>query len=339
MICGAGGWGTALAVMCFGQGNRVTLWSPFEKDLAAVRDDGENRRLLPGVAVPPEIRLTSDLSGARQADLIILAVPSFAVRETAAKLKDIAPEGAVVVNVAKGIEEGTLLRLSEVIAQELPYVKVVALSGPSHAEEVSRGVPTALVAASVSKEAAVYAQDTLMNKDFRIYANPDIVGVELGGALKNVIALAAGVCDGLGLGDNTAAALMTRGITEMARLGVRLGASSQTFAGLSGIGDLIVTCTSRHSRNRRAGIFIGEGMSAQDAVAKVGMTVEGYWTTRAAYRLSLRAGVEMPIVGECYRVLFEGKDPKQAIRDLMGRSKKHETEQTWMDTEEAQTGL
>lgn len=330
VVLGAGGWGTALAVMCAKFGHSVTLWSPFEKDIAALRQDGENKRLLPGVPLPRELALTTDLSPAGVADAVIMAVPSFAVRQTAARLRGALPAGGLMVNVAKGLEEGSLLRMSQVIGAELPEARTVVLSGPSHAEEVSRGIPTAVVAASPDTAAAQAVQDMLMNPTFRIYVNTDAVGVELGGALKNVIALAAGVCDGLGLGDNTKAALMTRGITEMARLGSAMGGMPQTFAGLAGIGDLIVTCTSMHSRNRRAGIFIGQGRTAAQAVEKVGMTVEGYHTARAAHELAERMGVDMPIVTECYRVLFEDKDPRQAIGELMQRQKKHEIEDAWI---------
>ena len=329
-ILGAGGWGTALAIMCSQNGHEVTLWSAFAEEIEAIARDGENKKLLPGVAVPKNIALTTDLASVETADCVVLAVPSFVVRQTAHRLQDILPAGATVVNVAKGFEEPSLKRLSQAIAEELPSAKVVVLSGPSHAEEVSRGVPTTVVAASKNKHAALLVQDLFMNPAFRIYVNSDLVGVELGGALKNIIALAAGVCDGLGLGDNTTAALMTRGITEMARLGVALGGSAQTFAGLTGIGDLIVTCTSMHSRNRRAGIFIGEGLPADEAIQKVGMTVEGYRATRAAYELSHTAHIEMPIVNQCYEVLFRGKNPREAIHDLMTRQRRHEIEDAWL---------
>lgn len=328
-VLGAGGWGTALSIMCSNAGHEVSMWSRFQNEIDSIKRDGENKRLLPGVKIPAAITMTTDPGIVKEADITILAVPSFAVRETAKRISGFAGDGKIIVNVAKGLEESTLKRLSQVISEEIPSSRVVVLSGPSHAEEVSRGVPTAIVAASTSKEAAIAVQDTLMGPNFRIYTNPDVVGVELGGALKNVIALAAGVCDGLKLGDNTKAALMTRGISEMARLGVALGGATQTFAGLTGIGDLIVTCTSMHSRNRRAGIFIGEGMPADKAIEKVGMVVEGYKTTNAAYRLSKKAGIEMPIVNECYQVLFEGKSPRDAIADLMMREKKHEIETTW----------
>lgn len=330
-ILGAGGWGTALAIMCAKQGHRVTLWSHSQKRVEELCADGENKRLLPGVAIPKEIVMTSDLSGVEKSDIVVFVVPSSAVREVAQKISGRVREGTVIVNGAKGIEKGTFKRMSEIISEELPQSRVAVLSGPSHAEEVARGMPTTVVAASKDKQAALAVQDVFMNPVFRIYVSPDIVGVELGGTLKNIIALAAGVCDGLKLGDNTKAALMTRGITEMARLGVALGGNAQTFAGLAGIGDLIVTCTSMHSRNRRAGILIGEGIPASKAVEKIGMTVEGYFNTLTAYQLSQKAGIEMPIVNECYHVLYQGKDPQDAIRDLMSREKKHELEATWIN--------
>jgi glycerol-3-phosphate dehydrogenase (NAD(P)+) len=329
-ILGAG-WGTAIAIMCVNNGHNVSLWSPFTEEIETIRRDGEHKKLLPGVKVPTQINLTNDISNVKNADVVVFATPSFAIRQTAKLIKDYIRTSTVITCVAKGLEENSLKRLSEVIEEELPNNKVVVLSGPSHAEEVSRGVPTTVVAASRDIDSALFVQDTFMNPKFRIYSNPDIIGVELGGALKNSIALAAGVCDGLKLGDNTKAALMTRGIAEMARLGVAMGGSLQTFAGLSGIGDLIVTCTSMHSRNRRAGIFIGEGMTAKQAIDAVGMTVEGYRTTHAAFELSRKMNVEMPIVTECYKVLFEDKKPDIAIADLMGREKKHENEDQWLN--------
>ncbi|MFT8889549.1 MAG: NAD(P)H-dependent glycerol-3-phosphate dehydrogenase [Ethanoligenens sp.] len=329
-VYGAGGWGTALAIMLTKAGHAVTLWSAHASTLERLQRDGQNRKLLPGALLPPELAYSNADTVASTADFTILAVPSFAVRETARRLCNVLKDGAVVVNVAKGFEEISLKRPSEVIADELPNAKIVTLSGPSHAEEVSRGVPTTVVAASQWKEAALTVQDAFMNPVFRIYVNPDIVGVEIGGATKNVIALAAGICDGLHLGDNPKAALMTRGITEMARLGVRLGGSAPTFAGLAGIGDLIVTCASEHSRNRRAGIYIAQGMTAKEAVEKVGMTVEGYTAAHTVYVLAERNAVDMPIVTECYRVLYEQKDPLTAISDLMQRQKKHEIEDVWL---------
>lgn len=333
-ILGAGGFGIALSVMCNAMGHEVTMWSAFPEEIAEIVRDGQSLRLLPKVKVPQEIKMTSQLADVRGSDLIIMAVPSFAVRETATKLAPYVAENAVVATVAKGLEANTTRkRLSEVIAEELPGCKVVVISGPSHAEEVATGVPTTVVAASLDREAAEYVQDMLMNPTLRIYVSDDLPGVEFGGALKNVIALAAGVCDGLRLGDNTRAALMTRGITEIARLGVALGAQRETFAGLSGVGDLIVTCTSLHSRNRRAGVFIGQGNTAKQALEKVGMTVEGYLATKAAYELAKKMGIEMPIVEQCYEVLYKGKPPKEAISDLMSRPKRHESETIWLQSQ------
>lgn len=329
-ILGSGGFGTSLAVMGEGCGHQVSLWSAFPEELEAIRRDGENKKLLPGVPVPEEISLTDTLEGAAQAELCIMAVPSFAVRQSARRLAEFLPPQVPVVNVAKGMESGTFKRLTEVLQEELPQNPAVALSGPSHAEEVARGCPTTVVAASRSRSAAERAQDLLMNPTLRIYVSDDVAGVELGGALKNVIALCAGIADGLSLGDNAKAALMTRGITEIARLGLSLGAKNETFAGLSGVGDLIVTCTSAHSRNRRAGILIGQGVPAAEAVERIGMTVEGYHCAKTAYEMSRRAGVEMPIVAEAYQVLYEGKAPRQAIRDLMGRPRRHESEVIWL---------
>ncbi|WP_312641617.1 NAD(P)H-dependent glycerol-3-phosphate dehydrogenase [Hydrogenoanaerobacterium sp.] len=331
-VLGAGGFGIALSVMCNKMEHEVTLWSAFPAEITAIIRDGQNLRLLPKVKIPQEIKLTSTIADVQGCDLVILAVPSFAIRETARKLQPYMAQGSVLASVAKGLEDQSHKRLSEVIAEELPQCEVVVISGPSHAEEVATGVPTTVVAASANREAAELVQDVLMNPTLRIYVNDDIKGVEFGGALKNVIALAAGVCDGLKLGDNTKAALMTRGITEIARLGVALGAHHETFGGLSGIGDLIVTCTSMHSRNRRAGIFIGQGNTARQALEKVGMTVEGYLATKAAYELSQSVDVEMPIVEQCYQVLYKNKSPKQAIADLMGRPKRHESETIWLQS-------
>ncbi|MBC8569684.1 NAD(P)H-dependent glycerol-3-phosphate dehydrogenase [Zongyangia hominis] len=323
------GFGTALSIMCRQMGYDVTLWSPFAEEIAAIRREGEHRKLLPGIKLPEGIRLTCDLSCTAHADMILLAVPSHAVRATAQKLASIISPRCLLVNVAKGLEEESLLRLSQVIAEELPQNPLVVLSGPSHAEEVGRGQPTTVVAASADHNAAEAVQDLLMNQSLRIYVNDDLTGVELGGALKNIIALAAGVLDGLGYGDNAKAALLTRGITEISRLGCALGARQDTFAGLTGIGDLIVTCTSPHSRNRRAGILIGQGKTAAEAVAAVG-TVEGYRSARCAYALARRTGVEMPIIEQVYQVLFEGKAAGEAVECLMARPKKHEMERSWL---------
>ena len=330
VVLGSGGWGTALAVTAFCNGHEVWLWSKFPQEIEEIKKHGENKKLLPGVAIPEGICLTSDLSCINTADLVVMAVPSFAVRQTAGLLKPFLTAGITVVNVSKGLEEGSLKRLSEVIQEELPEAKVAVLSGPSHAEEVSRGIPTTVVAAAAEMPVAEYVQELFASGTFRIYTNSDIAGVELGGALKNVIALCAGVCDGLGLGDNTKAALMTRGITEIARLGEALGARAETFGGLSGIGDLIVTCTSMHSRNRRAGILIGQGKTAAQAIQEIGMTVEGYHAAKTAKELADKTGVEMPIVEQCYAVLYQDLSAKQAISNLMGRPYKHEMEQIWI---------
>lgn len=331
-VVGAGGWGTALAVMANKYGNQVTIWTPFEEEAKAIRQHDEHKKLLPGVPVPPTIALTTDLSAAADADLVIMAVPSFAVQSTVDKLREVLKPGALIANAGKGLEDNTYRRFSQVIGDAIPGARVVALSGPSHAEEVGRGVPTTVVSASDMPEAAEAVQDILMNPSFRIYVNRDLTGVELGGALKNVIALAAGICDGLDMGDNTKAALMTRGLAEMARLGVAMGASAETFAGLSGMGDLIVTCGSMHSRNRRAGILIGQGRTPEEAVKTVG-TVEGYLAARAAWHLASREGVDMPITEQCYRVCYEGQSPRRAIQALMGRPKKDEGERPWLYTQ------
>ncbi len=330
-ICGAGGWGTALAVMASRFGRDVALWSPFEEEIEGIRRHGEQKKLLPGIPVPPEIELTTDLACTADADLVMLTVPSFAVGQTAARLQPYLRPHTVVANAGKGLEETTLRRFSERIAEELPGIRVAVLSGPSHAEEVGRGVPTSVVSASADPEAAEIVQDLLMNPTFRIYLSQDVAGVELGGALKNVIALAAGICDGLDMGDNTKAALMTRGLAEMARLGTAMGANAETFAGLSGMGDLIVTCGSMHSRNRRAGILIGQGMDPTEAVRRVG-TVEGYLAAGAAWKLARRESVCMPITEQCYRVCYEGQPPADAIRLLMDRPKRHEGEQPWLSS-------
>jgi len=317
-VAGSGGWGTALAVMAANHGHEVSLWSAFEEEIRAICTAGEHTRLLPGVPVPPSVRLTTDLSGAAESDLLILAVPSFAIRETAKKLRAVLPDGHIIANAGKGLEDASHTRFSEVLREELPTARITVLSGPSHAEEVGRGVPTGVVCASSDREAAEQVRDWLSNNAFRMYTNDDVIGVELGGALKNVIALATGIVDGMGLGDNTKAMLMTRGLAEMARLGRAFGAKEATFAGLAGVGDLIVTCGSMHSRNRRAGILIGQGQSAADAIKIVG-TVEGYHAARAADLLAKSVGVEMPITHACYRVCYEGMSAREALNELFSR--------------------
>ena len=329
VILGAGGFGTALAVHEARMGHRVTLWSLFEEEIRTLKADGENKKLLPGIAIPKEVELTNDLSCIERAKMAVLAVPSFAVRETAKRIAGKINPHAVAVNVAKGLEPHTLKRLSVVLKEELPDCEIVVLSGPSHAEEVGREMPTTVVAAGHDRAATETVQHLMMNRSLRIYCNDDVVGVELGGALKNIIALAAGIIDGLGYGDNTKAALMTRGMAEISRLGVAMGARSSTFSGLTGIGDLIVTCTSMHSRNRRAGILIGEGVSAKEAVARIGMTVEGYIASESAYRLAQQTGVEMPIISGVYQILYENRSPRDVIEQLMGRPKACESEEVW----------
>ncbi|MFQ9886449.1 MAG: NAD(P)H-dependent glycerol-3-phosphate dehydrogenase [Negativibacillus massiliensis] len=330
MVLGAGGFGISLALMCHRYGHEVTVWSHREEEVIRLREEREQKKLLPGVKIPQEIVFTATLEPAKHSDLIIMAVPSFAVRQTAHCLKEHIGTNSIIVCVAKGLEADTFLDFSTVISQEIPDHPNVVLSGPSHAEEVSRGEATTVTVASKDRAAAHQVQDWLMNPDFRVYVNDDLVGVELGGALKNIIAVAAGIADGVGLGDNAKAALMTRGITEIARLGVAMGGHQETFAGLSGIGDLVVTCTSMHSRNRRFGILVGQGVPVQQALEQVGMVVEGYSCTKVAHDLAEKMGVEMPITSQTYQVLYEGKSPKDAVRDLMGRPKKKEIEHTWV---------
>ncbi|MCL2857554.1 MAG: NAD(P)-dependent glycerol-3-phosphate dehydrogenase [Oscillospiraceae bacterium] len=329
-VMGAGSFGISLAVMAHRLGHTLTLWSPFESEVNQLYTNRAHPKLLPGVEIQQNITITDDLEAVSDQDMIIVATPSFAVRETAKLLRGRAKPGTVVACVAKGLEADSYKTLSHILCEELAQCSHVALSGPSHAEEVVKGVPTTVVAASASREAARFVQDALSGEALRIYISDDVLGVELGGALKNVIALAAGVLDGLGSGDNTKAALMTRGMAEIARLGVVMGARSETFAGLSGMGDLIVTCSSEHSRNRRFGILVGQGHSPQDALAQVGMTVEGYACAKVAWELAQKQGVVMPITEQVYRVLYEGKDLGQAVRDLMGRPKRHESEEVWL---------
>lgn len=321
-VLGSGGWGMALALSAYNNGHEVTLWSPFLEEVNLLLEKRTNEKLLKDVYIPEGIKITTDLSVVEGDIITIIATPSIAVRDVAKKLSAYKAFG-IVVNVSKGFEKGSLKRLSQVISDEMPSVPVVVLSGPSHAEEVARGIPTSLVAASKSLAAAEVVQSLMSNSFLRIYTSDDVIGVELGGALKNVIAVAAGGCDGLGLGDNTKAALITRGLAEMARLGIVMGAKEYTFAGLAGIGDLIVTCTSQHSRNNRFGFKVGKGMKISDALEEVG-TVEGYYASLMANELSLKYGVEMPIVNEIYKVLYEGKDVKTIIFDLLNRPNKKE---------------
>ena len=330
-VIGAGGWGTALAVMAHQYGNTVSLWSPFEEEVAAIRRHDEHKKLLPGVAVPPSIRLTTNIACAAGADLVIMAVPSFAIRSTAARLADVVKPATIIANAGKGLEDATLKRFTQVIAEAAPAARVVALSGPSHAEEVARGVPTTVVSASEDLAAAERVQELLMNPSFRIYVNRDVTGVELGGALKNVVALSCGICSGLGYQDNTKALLMTRAMAEMTRLGEQLGGTRRTFGGLAGMGDLIVTCTSMHSRNNRAGILIGQGKTVEEAMQEVGAVVEGYYAAESICQLARREDVEMPICTCAYEVLYKGRDARLVVSELMRRAKKDELlERTWL---------
>lgn len=324
-VIGSGSWGTALAVMLNRYGHEVSIWSRNKDTIKEIRETGENKKYLPGIKIDPSIFVTDHPKEAVQkAEIIISAVPSRAVRETMVKFSPLLSKEQVIVNVAKGLEEGTLLRLSQVIQECVPQCEVCTLSGPSHAEEVGRDIPTACVIAAEKEEVAKMVQKDFMNPHFRLYTNTDVIGVEMGAALKNVMALAAGMSDGLGFGDNTKAALMTRGMAEMKRLGIAMGGKSETFAGLSGNGDLIVTCTSMHSRNRRAGILLGEGKSLQETLDEVKMVVEGVNTVRAAYEMAKEHGVSMPITEEINNVLFEGKDVKTAVLHLMTRDRKSE---------------
>jgi len=332
-IIGSGGWGTAVAVMLAKNGHNVRLWSYLQEESEALSEYRENKPFLPGIKIPDNVEFTWDIATCGEADIIIMAVPSHAVRQTAAKLSAYTKDGQLILNISKGLEEGTHYTLSRVLMEELSNCEIAIMSGPSHAEEVSRGIPTTNVVAARTEEIANRIQDIIMNPTFRVYTNPDMLGVELGGSLKNVIALCAGVLDGLNLGDNTKAALMTRGIVEIARLGVAMGAKPETFNGLSGIGDLIVTCTSMHSRNRRAGILIGQGKSCEEATKEVKMVVEGVKTCRVAKELSDKLGIEMPIVNEAYKVLFEGMPVEEAVPNLMHRSRKHETEKAFLNVE------
>ncbi len=329
-VIGSGGWGSAVAIMLAENGHNVTVWSYLESECDDLKKYRENKPFLPGVRFPDSVGFTNDISCAAGADIVVMATPSHGVRSTAKAMAPYISDGQLVVNIAKGIEEGTYCTLSQVIKQEIPNCVIAVMSGPSHAEEVSRGIPTTNVVACADEKIARYVQDEFMNPNFRIYTNPDVLGVELGGSLKNVIALCAGVLDGMGLGDNTKAALMTRGLVEMSRLGAAMGAKEETFNGLSGLGDLIVTCTSMHSRNRRAGILIGQGKTAEEAKDEVKMVVEGVRTCRAAKELSEKYGIEMPIVNEAYKVLFENLPAAEAIKNLMGREKKHESEKAFL---------
>ncbi len=326
-VIGAGSWGTALSVVLAENRPEVMLWARRPELCAAIRETRQNPDYLPGLTLPGAVRVTSDLEEAvRDRDVLVLVMPSHAVRSIVRRLAAWIGRDTVLVSCSKGLEEGTLARISEVLREEAPFSPVAVLSGPNHAEEVSCRVPSATVVSAQTRAVAEQVQELFMTSFFRVYTNRDMAGVELGGALKNIIALGVGITEGLGYGDNTRAALMTRGLTEIARLGVRVGANPLTFAGLSGIGDLMVTCASRHSRNRNLGIALGQGGKLQDLLAGMRMVAEGVRTTQAAYQLSLRHGVAMPITAEIQKVLFDGKDGRAAVEDLMRRGRTHEHE-------------
>ena len=326
-MIGAGSWGIALTWLLTNNGHQVTVWSALEDEIKMLCEKREHTSKLPGVLLPESVSFTTELEKAVVGmELLVLAVPSPFVRSTAHQLKDIAEEGQIIVNVAKGIEEKTLMTLSEVIEEEIPQAQVAVLSGPSHAEEVGKGVPTTIVAGAKTKKAAEKIQNIFMSSVFRVYTSPDVLGIELGAALKNVVALAAGIADGLGYGDNTKAAL----ITEISRLGMAMGGRRETFFGLSGIGDLIVTCASMHSRNRRAGILIGQGHTMEEAMEEVKMVVEGVYSARAAVGLAEKYHVSLPIIEQVNQVLFYGKPAADAVGELMLRDKKIEiTDTEW----------
>ncbi|MDD3415128.1 MAG: NAD(P)H-dependent glycerol-3-phosphate dehydrogenase [Lachnospiraceae bacterium] len=324
-IIGAGSWGIALSWLLHNNGNQVTVWSIIEPEIEMLKREHEHKDKLPGVKLPEDMIFTADLKEAvKDKDFLVLAVPSPFTRSTSKLLKDVVKEGQIIVNVAKGVEETTLMTLSEIIEEEVPQAKVAVLSGPSHAEEVGKGMPTTIVIGCKDYEEATYLQDSFMSEVFRVYTSDDVQGIELGAALKNVIALAAGMADGLGYGDNTKAALITRGIAEIARLGTAMGCKKETFYGLTGIGDLIVTCASMHSRNRRAGILMGKGASMEEAMDEVKMVVEGVYSAKAAIGLAKKYQVQLPIIEQVNKVLFEGKNAGEAVSELMLRNKKIE---------------
>lgn len=324
-VLGAGSWGTALAVVLHKNGHEVMIWSIAQDEIDMLKKEREHKDKLPGVKIAEEIGLTTDLKEAISGrDMLVVAVPSPYIRSTAKSMAPYVEDGQLLVSVAKGIEEGTLMTLSAILEQEIPQAEVAVLCGPSHAEEVGIGLPTTLVAGAKRKETAELVQSTFMNEVLRVYTSPDVLGMELGASLKNVIALAAGMADGLGYGDNTKAALITRGISEIGRLALKMGAKYETLSGLTGIGDLIVTCASKHSRNRKAGMLIGEGYTMEEAMKEVKMVVEGVYSAKAAMELSAKYDVSMPIIEQVNEVLFDGKSAKEAVMDLMLRDKKPE---------------
>ena len=321
-IIGAGSWGIALAWLLHNNGHNVQVWSILEDEIQMLKTKHEHVDKLPGVKLPEDMKFTTDLKEAVEGkEILVLAVPSPFTRSTAKSMKEYVKEGQIIVNVAKGIEEATLMTLTQIIEQEIPCATVAALSGPSHAEEVGKGLPTTCVVGTHRKETAERLQVIFMSDVFRVYTSPDLIGMEVGASLKNVIALAAGIADGLGCGDNTKAALITRGIAEISRLGIAMGGKAETFAGLTGIGDLIVTCASVHSRNRRAGVLIGKGYTMQQAMEEVKMVVEGVYSTKAAVALGKKYNISLPIIEQVNEVLFNGKKATEALKDLMIRDK------------------
>ncbi len=335
-VIGAGSWGTALAIVLANNGHNVTVWSVIEEEVTMLNTYHEHKDKLPGVKIPDNISFTTDLKASIEGkEMVVVVVPSPFVRGTAKDMQTFVENGQLIVVASKGVEEVTLSIMSDILEQELPQGNIAVLSGPSHAEEVGRGLPTTIVAGARERKTAEKIQEYFMNDVFRVYTSPDILGIELGAALKNVIALAAGMADGLGFGDNTKAALITRGIKEISQLGVKMGAKSETLNGLSGMGDLIVTCASQHSRNRRAGMLIGQGKSMEEAMKEVQMVVEGVYSAKAAMALSLKYKVDMPIVTEVNKVLFEGYDVRKAVINLMNRDKKSEHEELLWENEDA----
>lgn len=324
-VIGAGSWGTALALLLHTNHHEVTVWSIDHSEIKMLDEEREHKLKLPNIFLPDEMVFTTDLEEAMtHKDLVVLAVPSPYIRSTSKRMSKYVTDGQLIVCVAKGIEESTLMTMSQIIEEEIPNAKVAVLSGPSHAEEVARGLPTIVVAGAKEKATAEFVRDTFMNTVFRVYTNPDVLGIEIGASLKNVIALAAGIADGLGCGDNTKAALITRGIAEITRLGVAIGGKAETFSGLSGIGDLIVTCQSVHSRNRKAGMLIGQGLTMEEAMEKVQMIVEGVYSAKAAKALAEKYNVKMPLVEEINEVLFHNKKAERSLEALMHRDASEE---------------
>ena len=330
-VIGSGGWGIALAILLHKNGHNLTIWSFDKKEAEELKTTRENKTKLPNILLPEDIKVTDDLKEAvNDKDILILAVPSKAIRSVSKSLKNIIKDNQIIVNVAKGLEEDTLETMTDIIEEELKGKKtqVAVLSGPSHAEEVGKGIPTTCVVSAHNKELTLYLQNIFMNPSFRVYTSPDMLGVEIGGALKNVIALAAGIADGLNYGDNTKAALITRGIKEIASLGVAMGGEQSTFYGLTGLGDLIVTCASMHSRNRRAGILLGQGKTLDEAIKEVNMVVEGVYSAKSALMAAKKYNIEIPIIEQVNAVLFENKNAAEAVNELMIRDKKLEI-QSW----------